>query len=63
MQADETDDPADDADELNEIMEFGRRAEDFISGSAPTKELRNFGAIFNNQKNKNVNCQLNHIYR
>lgn len=45
MHADDTDDPPDDADELSEIIEFGRRADDFVSGREPTNELRNFGAV------------------
>jgi hypothetical protein len=44
MQADETDEPPDDADELSEMIELGRR-DDFISGSVPTKELRKRGAV------------------
>jgi hypothetical protein len=43
MHADDTDEPPDEADELRDIMELGRR-DDFMSGSVPTKELRNFGA-------------------
>lgn len=45
MHADDTDDPPDDADELSEIIEFGRRADDFVSGREPTNELRNLGAV------------------
>lgn len=44
MQAEDTDEPPDDADELRDIMELGRR-DDFMSGKVPTKELRNFGAF------------------
>lgn len=39
------DDPADEADELSDIIEFGRRADDFVSGKEPTNEFRNFGAV------------------
>lgn len=46
LQTDETDDPPDDAEELNEMMEFGRR-DDFMSGKVPANELRNFGAGLN----------------
>jgi hypothetical protein len=35
--------PADDDDELNEIIELGR-LDDFISGSVPINEFRNLGA-------------------
>jgi hypothetical protein len=45
MQADDTEEPPDEADELSEIIEFGRRAEDFSSGNVPTNELRNRGAV------------------
>ena len=45
MHADDTDEPPDDADELSEIIEFGRRADDFVSGKEPTNELRNLGAV------------------
>lgn len=38
-----TDEPPDDDDELNDMMEFGRR-EDFMSGKVLQKEFRNFGA-------------------
>jgi hypothetical protein len=48
---DDTDDPPDDADELNDIIEFGRRA-DFTSGSVPANELRNFGATRGITKNQ-----------
>lgn len=46
LHTDDTDDPPEDAEELNEIMEFGRR-DDFMSGRVPANELRNLGAIMN----------------
>jgi hypothetical protein len=44
LQAEDTEEPADEADELSEMIELGRR-DDFTSGKVPTKELRNFGAV------------------
>ena len=44
MHADDTEEPPDEADELRDIMELGRR-DDFMSGSVPTKELRKRGAF------------------
>lgn len=41
---DELPDVPDENDEPNEIIEFGRRVDLFISGSVPEKEFRNFGA-------------------
>jgi hypothetical protein len=45
MHADDTEEPPDDAEELNEIIEFGRRADGVASGKLPTNELRNLGAF------------------
>lgn len=45
MHADDTEEPPDDADELNEMIEFGRRADSLESGKLPANELRNFGAV------------------
>lgn len=57
LHAEDTEEPAEDADELSEIIEFGRR-EDFMSGNVPTNELRNLGAVMNQQllqkSNKNI---------
>ena len=44
MHEEDTDEPPEEAEELNEIIEFGRRADVFGSCTAPTNELRNFGA-------------------
>lgn len=44
MHADDTEEPPEEADELRDIMELGRR-DDFMSGSVPTKELRKRGAF------------------
>lgn len=52
MHDEDTEEPPDDVEELNEIIEFGRRADDFRSGMVPTNELRNFGAVRRRQKEK-----------
>jgi hypothetical protein len=44
LQAEDTEEPPDEAEELSEMIELGRR-DDFTSGKVPTKELRNFGAV------------------
>lgn len=45
MHEDDTEEPPDDVEELSEIIEFGRRADDLRSDMVPTNELRNFGAV------------------
>jgi hypothetical protein len=52
MHEDDTEEPPDDVEELSEIIEFGRRADELRSGIVPTNELRNFGAVRERKKNK-----------
>lgn len=60
LHTDDTTELPDDVDELNEIMELGRRLDDLASGNVPIKELRNFVAVKNKNKQKiyqmNPNC-------
>jgi hypothetical protein len=50
MHEDDTEEPPDDVEELSEIIEFGRRADELRSGIVPTNELRNFGAVRERKK-------------